>query len=75
MRTVSLSLNQRWAVRYDKKSITLVCPECGKSEKSNRVRLLDPPEAVKITIICYDCDDGDFHAPVYYGADGKEILQ
>ena len=61
-------------MRYAEKSITLVCPNCGKTEQSNRVRLLDPPEAAKLAIICYDCDDGDFHAPTYFDANGKELL-
>ena len=60
-------------MRQENKGITLVCPSCRKRERSDRVRLLDPPNAATLMLICFDCDDGDFHAPVYLDKDGEEI--
>jgi hypothetical protein len=52
--------------------VTLRCPDCGKSEKHPRAPI-DPPGTEVVEIICYDCDDGDYHIPAYFDKDGKEI--
>ena len=52
--------------------IQLRCPKCSKTMMGDR-RYGDPLQAMEVVIICPDCDDGDFHSPVYLAASGREI--
>jgi len=55
--------------------IKMRCPGCGKVkliERDNDVAG-DPPDATEVRIHCPDCNSGDFDAPIYVGADGKEL--
>lgn len=52
--------------------MALECPKCAKAGEDHR-RPGDPSRAVKMVIICPDCDDGGFHEPSYYNADGVEL--
>jgi hypothetical protein len=33
----------------------------------------DPPTAVRATLQCDRCDDGDFHSPEFFDGDGKWV--
>jgi len=52
----------------------LRCPKCGK-QKTTKRQPEDYPEAVRMEIVCPKCDDGDFHEPFYYDADGTHITR
>lgn len=53
--------------------IKLRCPDCNRMLEVDR-EPEDPAQAVEIVLQCDRCDDGDFHSPVYYDKDGKELL-
>ena len=55
-----------------REQINLLCPKCDSYETINRLRG-DPLRAVSISMICPDCDDGDFYAPTYYDSAGNEV--
>jgi len=52
--------------------IFIQCPKCTKLDIIDRIKD-DPYDAVTVGIICPNCDDGDFHEPVYYNNDGEVI--
>lgn len=52
--------------------IVLHCPACESREVTTRSKD-DPERATVMVIICPDCDDGDFYAPVYFDDEGKEL--
>lgn len=54
--------------------LTLRCPKCRKEISTER-QDYDYPEAVRMEIICPKCDDGDFHEPFYFDANGKHITR
>lgn len=54
--------------------ITMECPWCKKTLEVDR-DAGDPPEAVRIALQCDTCDDGDFHSPVFYAADGEQVFE
>ena len=54
--------------------LLLRCPKCGRSQATDRQEN-DYPEAVRLEIVCPKCDDGDFHEPFYYDAQGKHIYR
>jgi hypothetical protein len=54
--------------------VTLECPACRASKTMPRPT--DIPATVRlITIICPDCDDGDFHTETWFSAPGIEVSQ
>lgn len=52
--------------------IQLRCPKCSKTMMADR-QADDPAQAMEIVIICPNCDDGDFHSPVYLAASGRDV--
>jgi hypothetical protein len=52
--------------------VTLVCPRCLRRKHVAR-DAADPAATVTVRIICQTCDDGDFHEPQHFDADGKWI--
>jgi hypothetical protein len=54
--------------------LLLRCPKCGRSQDTDRQKH-DYQEAVRLEIVCPKCDDGDFHEPFYYDAQGKHIFR
>lgn len=67
--TPSTAKPRGWNLR---RGITLVCPGCGKKQAGSRDPT-DPPRTAVVTIICPDCDDGDFHEASYFDAAGAQI--
>jgi hypothetical protein len=55
------------------KQITFRCPKCRTQREGKRLDEFDPEDADIIEIICPQCDDGDFHAPVYFNTQGNEM--
>ncbi len=56
------------------KFIRLRCPKCDRCLTVERAPY-DYPEAKRMDIICWECDDGDFHEAMYYDAKGKHITR
>lgn len=54
--------------------IQIRCPKCSKTATIDR-QPHDPVQAMEVVIICYDCDDGDFHSPVYLAASGRDVTE
>lgn len=54
------------------KTIRLVCPKCGKGKTVDRDEF-DPPAAVRVEIQCGECNPGDFDAPHFFDAAGREV--
>ena len=52
----------------------LRCPKCGKQKSTERLPE-DYPEAVRLEVMCPDCNAGDFDEPVYYDAHGNHIVR
>lgn len=52
--------------------IKLLCPKCDSHETTNRLDA-DPPRTVSLSMICPDCDDGDFWQPMYFDSHGNEV--
>lgn len=48
------------------------CPKCRKEQMVDRDNT-DPPAARLASMVCPDCDDGDFHSPDYFEVTGKWI--
>lgn len=48
------------------------CPKCCRDETVPRDDT-DPPTACFADMICPACDDGDFHSPTYFDADGNWV--
>lgn len=58
-------------------TIQLRCPECGRTKLVPRTPC-DPPEAVRVVVICPNCDDGDCFDVVpyaYFDSSGKDITR
>lgn len=53
--------------------IRLECPKCKRQMNVMRDEH-DPPRAAKVHIQCPECNRGDFDAPHYFDAEGKEVL-
>jgi hypothetical protein len=51
--------------------IKLICKKCGQAKMVSRDG--DPPGAAEVLIMCPDCNPGDFDAPTYFDADGREV--
>jgi hypothetical protein len=62
------------AVDHDVGRLLLRCPKCRREMPVARADY-DYPEAVRMEIVCPECDDGDFHEPFYYDAQGKQICR
>lgn len=54
--------------------IALRCPKCSTREYDQR-RPGDPMQAMEMVTICPNCDDGDFHTPVYLTASGRDVTE
>jgi len=54
--------------------LLLRCPKCRRTQHTDRQEH-DYPEAVRLEIVCPECDDGDFHEPFYYDENGKHICR
>lgn len=54
--------------------IQVRCPECSKAMQADRLPG-DPAQAMEVVIICPDCDDGDFHEPIYLAASGRDVTE
>ena len=54
--------------------ILLRCPLCCREKHICR-STYDYTDAVTLEIVCPDCDDGDFHEPLYYDAEGACIIR
>lgn len=52
--------------------IVLCCPKCDRTQRAPADEA-DPEGTTTIRIICPKCDDGDFHEPHYFDADGMEL--
>lgn len=48
------------------------CPKCRKKQMVDRDDT-DPPAARLASMVCPDCDDGDFNSPDYFDVGGKWI--
>lgn len=53
-------------------TIAFECPKCGRRDNLSREDT-DPANAVSATLICPNCDDGDFHCPEFYDAEGRHL--
>lgn len=53
--------------------ITFICPRCKRHNPEIRRIATDPPNAVCAVLVCNFCDDGDFHSPEFFDADGKWV--
>lgn len=53
--------------------IVLHCPDCEGREVTSRSPG-DPDRATVMVIICPECDDGDFHSPIYLDDEGNEVM-
>lgn len=54
-------------------NLTLVCPNCKREDNTAVREPSDPPTAVRVVLICPDCDDSDLHAPEYFDAEGRHL--
>lgn len=54
-------------------SVKLECPMCKMVMPDCTREDTDPPSAVRVVIICNLCDDGDFHEPRFFDAEGREV--
>jgi hypothetical protein len=55
------------------KLVTLECPKCKRTMPGCAKEDTDPPSAARVVIICNNCDDGDFHEPAFFDAEGREV--
>lgn len=53
-------------------TIAFTCPKCLRRDNLTREKT-DPVKAFSATLVCPDCDDGDFHSPEFFDADGRHI--
>jgi len=54
--------------------VTIECPRCRVYKTVDRTPEL-PARVRLITIICPDCDDGDFHSETWFSAPGVVVSQ
>lgn len=54
--------------------LTMECPTCKRVMTDVTREATDPPSAVRVVLICPNCDDGDRHSPTYFDATGAEVL-
>lgn len=53
-------------------TISFKCPKCERQDNLDR-ESTDPAKAVSATLVCPTCDDGDFHSPEFYDAEGRHL--
>lgn len=53
-------------------TIAFLCPICGRRDNLDRVDT-DPAKAVSATLVCPNCDDGDFHSPEFFDAESRHL--
>lgn len=54
--------------------LTMECPRCKRLMADVAREPTDPSRAVRVVLICPDCDDGDRHTPTFFDAEGREVL-
>jgi hypothetical protein len=54
------------------RQILFRCPRCHADQSVER-DVTDPPTAWFADMVCPKCDDGDFHSPTYFDADGNWV--
>jgi hypothetical protein len=52
--------------------MVLSCPDCGREAVVERDDT-DPPDAVRASLQCNRCDDGDRHSPEFFDGEGKWV--
>lgn len=52
--------------------VMLRCPKCDRTQRAPADET-DPEGTATIRVICPKCDDGDFHEPHYFDANGMEL--
>ena len=67
-------IHNPWSMDDRHGLILLRCPLCCREKHICR-STYDYPEAVALEIVCPDCDDGDFHEPRYYDAEGACVIR
>lgn len=53
-------------------TIHFLCPRCLRKSDLSREET-DPPNAASATLVCPDCDDGDFHSPEFFDIEGRHL--
>lgn len=52
--------------------IQMRCTVCNRAMEIERGSF-DPPNTMEVLLPCTECDDGDFHAPRYLSASGRDV--